>query len=114
VRLEKSFVIATTPPAIVLPDGTYRYRFEARGTVRTSTVVVRHETGLIVIDEGTATENVPIVTQRRIDPSTFATRSYAIDAGDAHAVVAISGNDATVTQETFVRASMRRRAPPSW
>ena len=91
-------MIATAPPAIVLPDGTYRYRFEARGTVRTSTVVVRHETGLIVIDEGTATENVPIVTQRRIDPSTFATRSYAIDAGDTHAVVTISGNEATVTQ----------------
>lgn len=91
-------MIATTPPAIVLPDGTYRYRFQVPGTVRTNTVVVRHETGLIVIDEGVKTETVPIVTQRRIDPSTFATRSYTFDAGDIHAVITIAGNDATVTQ----------------
>ncbi|HEX3672438.1 MAG TPA: hypothetical protein VHT92_12110, partial [Candidatus Cybelea sp.] len=91
-------MIATTPPAIVLPDGTYRYRFEAAGKVETSTVVVRHENGVIVIDEGMKTETIPIVTQRRIDPSTFATRSYTIDAGSAHAVVTVAGNEATVTQ----------------
>lgn len=91
-------MIATTPPAIVLPDGTYRYRFEAAGKVGISTVVVRHENGLIVIDEGMKNESIPIVTQRQIDPSTFATRSYTIDAGDTHAVVTIADNEATVTQ----------------
>jgi dienelactone hydrolase len=118
VRLEESEVIglaaalvASAPagPAIVLPDGTYRYRITVRGSVSSSTVVVRHESGLIVIEESASMAGVPIVTQRRIDSSTFATLSYTIDTGAAHAVVTIAGNEATVTQGNF-RETVRAAA----
>lgn len=93
---------APSSPAVVLPDGTYRYRISIAGKVATSsTIVVRHETGLVVIQESTSLADIPLSSQRWLDAQTFTTRSYTVDALGSHAVITVAGNEATVSQGAY-------------
>lgn len=87
-------------PGHVLPDGTYAYVMSVNGSPYvTSTIVVRHGTGKIHIDERAVQNGLTIVTQRVVDPKTFATIGYRTDAGGVTpATIALTATTATVTQ----------------
>ena len=89
---------AAAPRATVLPDGTYRYETSiAEHSAGTSTIVIRREGGSIVIGESASVAGVGLVSERKIEESTYATLSYVVDAAGKHAVVTILGSDATLT-----------------
>lgn len=91
----------TSPTATILPDGTYRYATTIGGrNVGSSTIVVRREGAAIVIGESASLAGITLISQRKLEESTFATLSYTVDAGGKHAVVTALGNDVTVTQGT--------------
>ena len=48
--------------------------------------------------ESTALAGVPLVSERKIEESTYTTSSYAVDAAGGHVAVTILGNEATLTQ----------------
>jgi uncharacterized protein len=88
---------ATVQP--VLPDGTYRYEVRIGGhAVGTSTIVIHREGAVIVIGESAAVAGLSLVSERRIEESTFATLSYTAQARGNHVSVTISGNEATLRQ----------------
>jgi pimeloyl-ACP methyl ester carboxylesterase len=92
---------AAAPSSTVLPDGTYRYAMTIGGrNVGSSTIVIHREGAAIVIGESASLAGITLVSERKIEQSTFATLSYSVDAGGKHAVVSVIGNDATVTQGT--------------
>jgi uncharacterized protein len=90
---------AAAQRAAILPDGTYEYETTIAGrSAGTSTIVIRRDGGTIVIAESTALAGVPLVSERKIEESTYTTSSYAVDAAGGHAAVTILGNEATLTQ----------------
>ena len=96
----------------ILPDGTYVYEIEGAASVATSTIVVHREGAAIVMGESTSVNGIVITTQRRIDESTFATLSYALDGAGQHADVTVVGTQATVAQgEQSLKISASPDAP---
>src|SRR5580698_9462568 len=92
---------ATSPSVTILPDGTYRYVTTIGGrNIGSSTVVVRREGAAVVIEESASLAAITLISERKLEESTFATLSYTVDTGGKHAVVTVLGNDATVTQDT--------------
>ncbi|HYL27074.1 MAG TPA: alpha/beta fold hydrolase [Candidatus Nitrosotalea sp.] len=90
----------TAPRAEVLPDGTYRYEMSVAGRAAgTSTIVVRREGGTIVIGESASVAGIGLLSERKIEESTYATQSYVVDAAGKHAIVTILGNEATLTHD---------------
>lgn len=95
-----ALVLGATPGAsTILPDGTYRYDVTIGGhAVGNSTIVIRREGGAITIGESASLAGTAVVSERKIDESTFATVSYTGEAGGKRATVAVAGNEAAVTQ----------------
>lgn len=91
--------LGAAPAASVLPDGTYRYDITIGGhSVGNSTIVIRRESGTIAIGESASLVGTAVVSNRKLDESTFATVSYAGEAGGKRATVAVAGNALAVTQ----------------
>ncbi len=92
--------IATSPPnASVLPDGTYRYAISVGGhSVGNSTIVVRRDGGVIVVEERADIPGLNLTSVRKLEESTFATLSYTVDTDGGRAAVTVVGSEATVTQ----------------
>jgi hypothetical protein len=94
-------ISATPAPAVPLPDGTYRYATAVAGRpVGNSTIVVRRTGNVVTIAENGTLAGNAASTLRRLDASTFATLSYAIDYDGKHASVSVAGSEATLTQGT--------------
>jgi dienelactone hydrolase len=98
-------VVAAAPSALhatILPDGTYRYATSIAGRdVGKTTLVVRRDGAAVIIEESSALAGITLVSQRTIEESTFATRSYTADTAGKHVVVTILGNEATISQGKF-------------
>jgi uncharacterized protein len=106
-------IAASPPSATVLPDGTYRYAISIGGhTVGNSTIVVHRDGAVIVMEERADIPGLNSISVRKLEESTFATLSYAVDAAGERAVVTIVGNDATLTQgKTSKKISAAPDAP---
>ncbi|MBV8530360.1 MAG: hypothetical protein JO104_03510, partial [Candidatus Eremiobacteraeota bacterium] len=99
VALASAFAVARAQNATILPNGTYQYKTTIAGReVGRSTIVIRREGAAIVIEESSSLAGVALISERKIEESTFATLSYEVDAAGKHAAVTIAGNEATVTQ----------------
>jgi hypothetical protein len=89
---------ATSP----LPDGIYRYVIIDGGkSVATSVIRVTRSHGDLVVEEHASPMEETESSQRRLDPTTFATRSYEDDS-DGKPVVTLTtdGTTATLRQAT--------------
>jgi len=94
-----------------LPNGKYTYAIIDSGKRSgTSTIVVTRSDGALLIEEHASPMESTGVTRRTLDPSTFATRSYAeYTEGQPRLTVTIVGNTASMRNQT---PTERIVAPP--
>jgi len=85
------------PASSPLPDGIYRYVIIDGGkSVATSVIRVTRSHGDLVVEEHASPMEETESSQRRLDPATFATRSYEDDS-DGKPVVELTIDEATAT-----------------
>jgi hypothetical protein len=104
------------PAGSPLPDGIYRYVISDGGkSVATSVIRVTRSRGDLVVEEHASPMEETESSQRRLDPATFALRSYEDDS-DGKPVVAltIDGTTATLRQATSTTKISAFLAPRLW
>ena len=96
-------LLAITPPAVggeVLPNGTYHYQTSIGGKpVGSSTLVVDRDAGNVNVGESGEMLGQALTSRRTLVAATFKTLSYTVDARGKHAVLDITGSEATLTQD---------------
>jgi hypothetical protein len=92
-------------PLDPLPDGTYEYKIiESGKPLASSTIRVSRSSDLLVIEEHSSPMEATEWSRRTLDPSTFATRSFADDSdGNRIATLTIDGDTATLQQHDVLR-----------
>jgi uncharacterized protein len=82
----------------LLPSGTYRYETSIGGhSVGSSTIVVRRTGGTLDIGESASLAGRSLISDRKIQATTFANLSYVADADGQHAALTFAGNEATLS-----------------
>jgi hypothetical protein len=75
----------------VLPSGTYTYQiFVESKPVATSKIVIDHENGSLQLTEASVLQGDPVATTRTVDPSTFATLKWDMNAQTSEDTVEIA------------------------
>jgi hypothetical protein len=82
----------------LLPSGTYRYETGIGGhSVGSSTIVIRRSGGTLDIGESASLAGRSLISDRKIQATTFANLSYVADADGQHAALTFAGNEATLS-----------------